>query len=451
MSRAYYGDKKQQHNKYSYLLVDIKRQNSNVALVQLNLPKTFNCLSNGLIKELATLLEPLDNDDKIACIFLTDGTRAFASGTDIKEMQNNTITQIIHSDFSEKLSAVSKIKKPIIAAVNGLALGGSCELSMLYNNLNNTFFYLIFKGANATQRLSRYVGKSKAMEIILKGNRISTQEAEQIGLVNTVFPADKLVEEAIKTAEYIASYSKIVAQLAKESINRAFETTLTESNQFERFKNLRYRTIFGLLSILFYFLYSDCSIQTDQFVIEDEQQHHQTIIHFNNLIIDVNKGTEVASPSTNINTTRDGQIYRTFKFPFLRLPIITDNKPYDLNNITCAKCQSPLKIIAENQTFKIVQQQNANADDINEIMYCHRFCEAHQHEHKHHHQYQLPVPLDLHSELIILETIECLTIGKEYSSSDLIHNELVQCSHCSSCLGSFGMLNSAFSLLETSI
>ncbi|CAF5000754.1 unnamed protein product [Rotaria sp. Silwood1] len=255
MSRAYYGDKKQQHNKYSYLLVDIKRQNSNVALVQLNLPKTFNCLSNGLIKELATLLEPLDNDDKIACIFLTDSTRAFASGTDIKEMQNNTITQIIHSDFSEKLSAVSKIKKPIIAAVNGLALGGSCELSMMCDIIyagNKADFSQpeiiigTIPGANATQRLPRYVGKSKAMEIILKGNRISTQEAEQIGLVNTVFPADKLVEEAIKTAEYIASYSKIVAQLAKESINRAFETTLTESNQFERFKNLRYRTIFGL-------------------------------------------------------------------------------------------------------------------------------------------------------------------------------------------------------------
>ncbi|CAF3397956.1 unnamed protein product [Rotaria sp. Silwood1] len=229
MSRAYYGDKKQQHNKYSYLLVDIKRQNSNVALVQLNLPKTFNCLSNGLIKELATLLEPLDNDDKIACIFLTDSTRAFAS--------------------------VSKIKKPIIAAVNGLALGGSCELSMMCDIIyagNKADFSQpeiiigTIPGANATQRLSRYVGKSKAMEIILKGNRISTQEAEQIGLVNTVFPADKLVEEAIKTAEYIASYSKIVAQLAKESINRAFETTLTESNQFERFKNLRYRTIFGL-------------------------------------------------------------------------------------------------------------------------------------------------------------------------------------------------------------
>ncbi|CAF3042955.1 unnamed protein product [Rotaria sp. Silwood2] len=205
------------------------------------------------------------------------------------------------------------------------------------------------------------------------------------------------------------------------------------------------------ISILFDFLYGHCSIQADQFVIEDEEQHHQTIIHFNNLIVDVNKGTEVALPATNTNATEQRQIHRTFKFPFLRLPTITDKKPYDLNNITCAKCQSPLKIIPENQTFKIVQQQNTNADDINEVMYCHRFCEAHQHEHKHNHQYQLPVPLDLHSELIVLETIECLTIAKEYSSSNLIHNELIQCNLCSSCLGSFDSQNNLLSFNKCSL
>ncbi|CAF2767683.1 unnamed protein product [Rotaria sp. Silwood2] len=196
---------------------------------------------------------------------------------------------------------------------------------------------------------------------------------------------------------------------------------------------------------------ADCSIQADQCVVKVEEQHCQTVIHFNNLIIDVNKGTEIASPSINTNATEQKQIHRTFKFPFLRLPTITDNKPYDLNNITCAKCQSPLKIIPENQTFKIVQQQNTNADDINEVMYCHRFCEAHQHEHKHNHQYQLPVPLDLHSELIVLETIECLTIAKEYSSSNLIHNELIQCNHCSSCLGSFDSQNNLLSFNKCSL
>jgi len=181
----------------------------------------------------------------------------------------------------------------------------------------------------------------------------------------------------------------------------------------------------------------DCSIQADQVVIEDEEQHWKSSIHFNDLIIDVNKGTEVTSPETNTNATKEGHIRRTFKFPFLRLPKITDNIQSDLNNITCARCQSTLKIIAENQTFKIVQQQNANADDINEVIYCHRFCEAHQHEHEHQHQHQLHVPLDLHSELIVLETTECFIIAKEYITSNLINNELVQCNHCSSSLGSF--------------
>jgi hypothetical protein len=174
----------------------------------------------------------------------------------------------------------------------------------------------------------------------------------------------------------------------------------------------------------------DCTIQADQVIIRDEEQHWQTTIHLNNLIIDINKGTEIASPEV-------GQIRRTFKFPFLRLPNITDHIQSNLNNVTCAKCQSTLKIIAENQTYKIVQQQNANADDINEVIYCHRFCEAHQHEHEHPHQHRLHVPLDLHSELIVLETTECFVIAKEYISSDLITNELVQCHHCSSNLGSF--------------
>jgi hypothetical protein len=103
------------------------------------------------------------------------------------------------------------------------------------------------------------------------------------------------------------------------------------------------------------------------------------------------------------------------------------------------------------RTFQIVQQQNANADDINEVIYCHRFCEAHQHEHEHQHQHQLHVPLDLHSKLIVLETTEYFIIAKEYISSDLINNELVQCNHCSSHLGSLGMLNLTFSLFEISI
>ncbi|CAF5006470.1 unnamed protein product, partial [Rotaria sp. Silwood1] len=236
-------EEKQQQNKYEYLLVNIKGKNSNVALVQLNRPKTFNCLCNGLMKELATVLQSLDQDEKIGCIVLTGSTRAFAAGADIKEMENQTLTQVLKSDFPNQLSAASRIKKPIIAAVNGLALGGGCELSMMCDIIyagdkaefaQPELTIGTMPGAGATQRLPRSIGKSKAMEIILTGNRISAQEAEKIGLVSAVFPAEKLVEEAIKTAEKIASHSKIITQLVKEAVNAAFETTLTEGNRFEK-------------------------------------------------------------------------------------------------------------------------------------------------------------------------------------------------------------------------
>ncbi|CAF1118456.1 unnamed protein product [Rotaria sp. Silwood1] len=239
----YEGEEKQQQNKYEYLLVNIKGKNSNVALVQLNRPKTFNCLCNGLMKELATVLQSLDQDEKIGCIVLTGSTRAFAAGADIKEMENQTLTQVLKSDFPNQLSAASRIKKPIIAAVNGLALGGGCELSMMCDIIyagdkaefaQPELTIGTMPGAGATQRLPRSIGKSKAMEIILTGNRISAQEAEKIGLVSAVFPAEKLVEEAIKTAEKIASHSKIITQLVKEAVNAAFETTLTEGNRFEK-------------------------------------------------------------------------------------------------------------------------------------------------------------------------------------------------------------------------
>ncbi|UJR09224.1 hypothetical protein I4U23_013471 [Adineta vaga] len=182
---------------------------------------------------------------------------------------------------------------------------------------------------------------------------------------------------------------------------------------------------------------AECSIQTDQVIIDNKSQHEQTVIHFNGLIIDVNKTTETTPPEMITNTTNEGQIRRTFKFPFLRLPTIMNNIQHDLINVQCVKCQALLKIISHNQTFKIVQQQSANADEINEVIYCHRFCESHQHEHKHADTQQLHVPLDLHSEPTVLETVESFIIAKEYISVDLINNELVQCHRCSSQLGSF--------------
>ncbi|UJR25108.1 hypothetical protein I4U23_006467 [Adineta vaga] len=246
------GEQTETKTNYEYILVDIKGQKSNVAVVQLNRPKAFNSLCNKLMTELTKVLNLLDKDDKIACIVLTGGMRAFSIGADIKEMQLETMSQIIKSDFPNQLSVVSRLRKPIIAAVNGFALGGGCELSMMcdiiYAGHKAEFSQPevtigTIPGAGGTQRLSHFVGKSKAMEMILTGNRMNAEEAERIGLVSAVFPAEELVEEAIKTAEKIGNHSKIVVQLAKEAVNAAFETTLAEGIRLE--KTLSYMT-FGL-------------------------------------------------------------------------------------------------------------------------------------------------------------------------------------------------------------
>lgn len=220
--------------------------------MQLNRPKALNALCDGLMRELSTVLEGLDKDNKISCIVLTGSTRAFAAGADIKEMQNNTLSKVVGSGFLDQWSAVSRIKKPIIAAVNGFALGGGCELSMMCDIIyageqaefgQPEIVIGTIPGAGGTQRLPRYVGKSKAMEMVLTGNRINAKEAEKMGLVSAVFPADQVVDQAIKTAEKIASHSPIVVQLAKEAVNAAFETTLAEGNRLE--KRL-FHTTFGL-------------------------------------------------------------------------------------------------------------------------------------------------------------------------------------------------------------
>ncbi|CAF1209243.1 unnamed protein product [Adineta steineri] len=195
----------------------------------------------------------------------------------------------------------------------------------------------------------------------------------------------------------------------------------------------------------------DCGIQTNQVIFENEDQHWKTVLHFNDLIIDINKSIETSLTETNVNSNEKEQIRRTFKFPFLRLPKITDNVQHDFTNIKCAKCQSTLKLIPEDRPFKIVQQQNTNVDDINEVIYCHRFCEAHQHEHKHDYNEQVQAPLNLHTELIVLETTECFIIAKEFITSTLINNELVQCNHCSSHLGSFDVQKNLISFDKCSL
>ncbi|XP_030754194.1 enoyl-CoA hydratase, mitochondrial [Sitophilus oryzae] len=216
---------------------------NNVGIIQLNRPKALNALCNGLMLEVAKALDSFENDTSIGAIVITGSEKAFAAGADIKEMQNNDYAQCIRSNFLEHWNRVSKTAKPVIAAVNGYALGGGCELAMMcdiiYAGENAKFgqpeiLIGTIPGAGGTQRLPRYVGKSKAMEIVLTGCQVPAVEAEKMGLVAKVFPVEKLLDESVKLGEKIASNSQLITKLCKESVNTAFETTLAEGLHFEK-------------------------------------------------------------------------------------------------------------------------------------------------------------------------------------------------------------------------
>ncbi|KAL1494971.1 hypothetical protein ABEB36_010470 [Hypothenemus hampei] len=216
---------------------------NNIGLITLNRPKALNALCNGLMLEVNKAIDVFEADQQIGAIIITGNEKAFAAGADIKEMQNNTFSQCISASFLEHWNRVSKAQKPVIAAVNGYALGGGCELAMMcdiiYAGENAKFgqpeiLIGTIPGAGGTQRLPRFVGKSKAMEIALTGAQIPAHEAEKMGLVSKVFPVDKLLEETIKLAEKITSNSQLITKLCKESVNIAFETTLAEGLHFEK-------------------------------------------------------------------------------------------------------------------------------------------------------------------------------------------------------------------------
>jgi len=216
--------------------------NGRVALLTLNRPKALNALCSPLVTDLITALQHFDADDSVGAIVLTGSEKAFAAGADIKEMQHRKFSENYRQNFLGFWGDVAKTKKPIVAAVNGYALGGGCELAMMcdiiYAGANAKFGQPeitigTIPGAGGTQRLTRIVGKSKAMEMNLTGSPITAQDALASGLVSKVCEGSA-VEDAVKTADKIASHSQLTVQICKEATNAAYETTLAEGLATEK-------------------------------------------------------------------------------------------------------------------------------------------------------------------------------------------------------------------------
>jgi len=225
---------------YETILVETRGP---VGLITLNRPKALNALNAQLIDELNSALAGFDTDPAVAVVVLTGSERAFAAGADIKEMQDKSFIDAYTSEFIRPWQNVARTRKPVIAAVAGYALGGGCELAMMCDLIlaaDNAKFGQpeinlgTIPGAGGTQRLTRYIGKSKAMEMVLTGRMMDAAEAERANLVARVVPAADLLDEAIRLAETIAEKSQPIVALAKEAVNAAYETTLEQGILFER-------------------------------------------------------------------------------------------------------------------------------------------------------------------------------------------------------------------------
>jgi enoyl-CoA hydratase len=215
-----------------------------VGLITLNRPQALNALCDALIRELGAALDGFENDSAIGAIVLTGSEKAFAAGADIKEMAGKTFVECYIEDFiTNGWERITTCRKPIIAAVAGFALGGGCEVAMMCDTIiaaesakfgQPEITLAIIPGSGGTQRLTRAVGKAKAMEMILSGRMIDATEAERCGLVSRVVANDKLLEEALKLADKVAAQSRPAVLAAKEAVNRAFESSLAEGVRFER-------------------------------------------------------------------------------------------------------------------------------------------------------------------------------------------------------------------------
>ncbi len=225
---------------YETIKVEIRGK---VGLITLDRPKALNALNSAMMDEIAKAITAFEGDKKVSCMVISGSQKAFAAGADIKEMQPLSYADAWQRDLFTGWDVLIRARKPIIAAVSGYALGGGCELAMMCDFIlaaDNAKFGQpeislgVMPGMGGSQRLTRFVGKSKAMEMCLTGRMMDAEEAERAGLVSRVVEADGLLEEAIKTAAKIAEFSLPSIQMNKEAVNRAYETTLHEGLRFER-------------------------------------------------------------------------------------------------------------------------------------------------------------------------------------------------------------------------
>ncbi len=225
---------------YEHIIVETRTK---VGIVRLNRPTALNALNGALMRELAAAIDGFEADAQIACIVITGSDKAFAAGADIKEMAQKSFIDVFMEDFAADWDRVARARKPVIAAVAGFALGGGCELAMqcdLIIAADNAKFGQpeiklgVIPGIGGTQRLTRAVGKAKAMDLCLTGRMMDATEAERAGLVARVVPLASLMDEALKAADAIAAMSLPALMMAKDAVSRAFETSLAEGVRFER-------------------------------------------------------------------------------------------------------------------------------------------------------------------------------------------------------------------------
>ncbi|MET8651205.1 MULTISPECIES: enoyl-CoA hydratase [Nocardia] len=214
-----------------------------VGWITLNRPKALNALNEQVLDDVIAALDELERDEEIGAVVITGSERAFAAGADIKEMQPKSYMDVFLNDFFARWDRLANFRKPTIAAVAGYALGGGCELAMLCDILiaadtakfgQPEIKLGVIPGIGGSQRLTRAIGKAKAMDLVLTGRNMDVEEAERAGLISRIVPAAELLDTALEVATTIASMSLPVAMIAKESVNRSFETTLAEGLRFER-------------------------------------------------------------------------------------------------------------------------------------------------------------------------------------------------------------------------